>query len=94
MANFRGARMKNPQEHYIVFGATEKPTKGTIAYAIKGGGCGLTICEIKEGAAVAYGDSFEEDDVVGVYTSLIFVKKESAESFLKAVQTMLDKWEE
>ena len=83
------------KEHYVVFGATEKPDKALIVTKspethIRA----VTICQLKDGLGKDYGDSVEDGDINGYYTTLMFCKKESLDTFIKSLEVMREKWDE
>lgn len=83
------------REHYVVFGAGEKPNKGIIMVRVPGmRGFAAIICELKN-SGYDYGEQkFPLSDIEGVYTTLYFTRKESLEAVTKVFQDTFDKWED
>lgn len=60
----------------------------------KYGGYSLLICRLKPGGEYEWGERTRKEDVGKVAAHLHFCKLEAAKAFLKAVQYMVDTWEQ
>ena len=83
------------KEHYVVFGATEKPNKGLICTSDpKNHVKAVTICQLKDGTDKDYGETITADDISGYYTTLMFCNKKSLDMFIQTLQEMSNRWDE
>ena len=78
----------------IIIGCYDKPDKcAVLAKDDKYGGYSLLICRLKNSDGIRWGDTPDMDNIEKVICHLHFCKLEAAKAFLKALQTMVDKWQ-
>ena len=71
----------------VVLGAHDKPNKGVIAYKVKDGNSyWLSIVQLKNDGKYDFGDTYDKDDIEGVYQSILFCDVRSVDAMIKELQ--------
>ena len=78
---------KNKHIPYVVLGAHDKPNKGMIAYKMPGSNMySLMIVQLKNNGKYDFGDSYNVNDIEGVYQSMLFCNVRSVDAMIKELQ--------
>lgn len=79
----------------IMIGRYDKPDKcSAVAKDDRYSGYSFYICRLKSSDGAQWGDTPSEDEIGEVICHLHFCKLVAAKAFIKALQMMVDKWEE
>jgi hypothetical protein len=69
---------------FVVLGAHDKPNKGMIAYKCKGSNAyWLSFIQLKNDGSYDFGDTYELEDIEGIYQSILFCDVRSVEAMIK-----------
>jgi hypothetical protein len=90
-----GGMSRKKYQHYVVFGALDKPDKGLLTAKVTSGPgkYALVITQLGRGKDRDYGGAFDIEDIEGTYTTLYFCKRESVDAMIKALEKLRDEWE-
>ena len=82
---------KNKNMPYVVLGAHDKPNKGMIAYKVKGSNSyWLSFVQLKNDGKYDFGDNYDDDDIEGVYQSILFCDVRSVDAMIKELTMIKD----
>lgn len=81
---------------YIVFGAWDKPNKGTISFpSPRTSGYEIHIVELENDGSYDFGDTYFPNELIqGEYCTLMFCKKKALRSFIDGLEKVYQDWEE
>jgi hypothetical protein len=83
---------KHKHVPYVVLGAHDKPNKGMIAYKCKGSNAyWLSFIQLKNDGKYDFGDSYNVEDIDGIYQSILFCDVRSVEAMIKELTMIRDK---